>query len=99
MLFIASPDKTGCVAYATTFLAPLFFKAVAALHRVPAVSTMSSTSTQVPFSTSPIKFITSLSLGDGLLLSMIARSQSSCFATARALTTPPMSGETTRKFL
>ena len=46
-LSIAAPDSTGCVQYATTLVAPCAFSAAAAAHRVPAVSTMSSTSTQI----------------------------------------------------
>jgi hypothetical protein len=40
-------------------------------------------------------FITSDTFGRGRRLSMIARSDSSRFASARARTTPPTSGETT----
>ena len=93
----APPESTGCVQYAITFLAPFSFNAVAALHSVFAVSTMSSMITQVRPSTSPMMFITSESFARGRRLSMIARSESSRFAMARARTTPPTSGETTRR--
>ena len=52
----------------------------AALHSVPAVSTMSSMITQVRPSTSPMMFITSATFAFGRRLSMIARSESSCLA-------------------
>src|SRR5690606_28389811 len=58
MLSIAAPESTGCVQYAATLVAPCALSAAAAAHRVPAVSTMSSTSTQVLPSTSPMMFIT-----------------------------------------
>src|SRR5574338_290992 len=38
----AAPDSTAWVQYESTRLAPFAFSASAALHRVPAVSTMSS---------------------------------------------------------
>ena len=80
-------------------MAPSAFSAAAAWHSVPAVSTMSSTSTQILPSTSPMMFITLDSLGRGRRLSMIARSASSSrWARARARTTPPTSGETTMIF-
>ncbi|MOA53813.1 hypothetical protein D3C78_1773270 [compost metagenome] len=78
--------------------APCFFSAVAAWHRVPAVSTMSSTRMQVRPSTSPMMCITSDWLAFGRRLSMIARSTPRLLATARARTTPPMSGETIIRF-
>src|ERR1700733_11141817 len=37
----ALPDRIACVMYATTFCAPSFFNACAAIQSVPAVSTMS----------------------------------------------------------
>ena len=43
ILSTAGPDKTPCVIYAETLLAPDSIKASAALHKVPAVSTISST--------------------------------------------------------
>src|SRR5690606_15209649 len=58
MLSIAGPESTGWVQYATTLVAPCAFSAAAAAHRVPAVSTMSSTSTQTLPATSPMMFIT-----------------------------------------
>src|SRR5690606_6780797 len=65
-------------------------------QRVPAVSTMSSTSTQVLPATSPMMFITVATFAFGRRLSMIARSASSRrLAMARARTTPPTSGLTT----
>src|SRR5277367_157526 len=95
----ALPDRMACVMYATTFCAPSFFSACAAMQSVPAVSTMSSTSTQVLPFTSPMMFITFDSFGRGRRLSMIARSASSRrFAKARARTTPPTSGDTTITF-
>src|SRR5690606_2278167 len=54
MLLMAGPESTGCVQYATTLRAPFFFSAAAAAHSVPAVSTMSSTSTQTLSATSPM---------------------------------------------
>ncbi|EXI76561.1 MAG: hypothetical protein AW07_00510 [Candidatus Accumulibacter sp. SK-11] len=54
--------------------------------------------TQVRPSTSPMMFITSETLAFGRRLSMIARSHSRRFASARARTTPPTSGETTIRF-
>jgi hypothetical protein len=53
--------------------------AVAALHSVFAVSTMSSMITQVRPSTSPMMFITSATFAFGRRLSMIARSESRRF--------------------
>ena len=93
----APPDSTGCVQYATTFFAPCSFSAVAALHSVFAVSTMSSMITHVRPSTSPMMFITSATFALGRRLSMIARSESRRFAIARARTTPPTSGDTTSR--
>src|SRR6185437_9013255 len=96
ILLIAAPDSTGCTQYATTLRAPRSFSAAAAAHKVPAVSTMSSTITQVLPSTSPMMFITVDTLARGRRLSMIARSASSSrLAIARARTTPPTSGLTT----
>ena len=96
ILSIAAPDSTGWVQYATTFKAPCCLSAAAAAQSVPAVSTMSSTSTQVLPETSPMMFITVATLAFGRRLSMIARSASSSrLAIARARTTPPTSGETT----
>ena len=66
-------------------------------HSVFAVSTMSSMITQVRPLTSPMMFITVATFGRGRRLSMIARSASSRFASARARTTPPTSGETTTR--
>ena len=54
--------------------------------------------TQVRPSTSPMMFITSDTFGRGRRLSMIARSDSSRLASARARTTPPTSGDTTSRF-
>ena len=95
---IASPEKMAWVAYATTCVAPCFFKADAASHSVFAVSTISSIMTHVLLATSPIMFITSDTFGFGRRLSIIARSEPKIFAQARALTTPPTSGETITKF-
>ena len=95
ILSTAGPDRTGCTQYATTRLAPFSFKAPAAEQSVPAVSTISSTSTQHLFSTSPMMFITVATLARGRRLSMMARSASRRLAMARALTTPPTSGATT----
>src|SRR5437588_557220 len=82
---------------ATTLVAPSSFSTCAAFTSVPAVSTMSSMMTQVRPFTSPITFITSETLAFGRRLSMIARSDSRRFASARARTTPPTSGETTSR--
>ena len=60
---------------------------------------MSSIKIQSFFDTSPITFITSDTLAFSLLLSIIARSQSTLFAIALARTTPPTSGETITVFL
>ncbi len=95
----ALPDSTGWVQYASTFSAPCSFNAFAASHSVLAVSTRSSTITQVRPPTSPMMFITVATFGRGRRLSMIARSNSSRFASARARTTPPTSGDTTTRFL
>src|SRR3546814_18996000 len=57
-LSIAAPDSTGCVQYATTLVAPSALSAAAAAHRVPAGSTMSSTSTQIFPRTSPMMYVT-----------------------------------------
>ena len=59
------------------------------------VAQISSIKIQSFFETSPITFITSDTLAFSLLLSIIARSQSTLLAIALALTTPPTSGETT----
>ena len=85
--------------YALTLAAPASLRASAALQRVPAVSIISSGTIQLfPF-TSPIIFITFDSFAVALLLSIIAKSDSSKnLANARALTTPPTSGETTKIF-
>src|SRR3546814_9307296 len=58
-------------------MAPALFRATAALHRVPAESTMSSTRMQRRPSTSPTMFITSETPARSRRLSMIARSASS----------------------
>jgi len=94
----AAPESTACVQYASTRVAPCSFSASEARHSVFAVSTMSSMITQVRPSTSPMMFITSDTFGRGRRLSMIARSASSRFASARARTTPPTSGDTTTRF-
>ena len=60
-------------------LGAAFLSAAAALHSVPAVSTMSSMMTQVRPSTSPMMFITSETLALGRRLSMMARSHSRRF--------------------
>src|SRR5450755_4630760 len=60
-----------------TLVAPSSFKACAARHSVPAVSTMSSTSTQILPVTSPMMFMTFDSLGRVRRLSMMASSASS----------------------
>ena len=65
---------------------------------LPAVSIMSSTSTATLPSTSPMRFITSLTLCALRRLSTMARGASfSFFAKARALATPPTSGDTTTR--
>ena len=64
---------------------------------VPAVSIMSSMMTQLRDSMSPITCITSDTLARGRRLSMMASSQPSCLARARARTTPPTSGDTTTR--
>ena len=69
-------------------------RAVAAFVNVPAVSQISSIKMQFLPSTSPIIFTTSETLALSLLLSIIARSQSTLLAIALALTTPPTSGDT-----
>ena len=56
---------------------------------------MSSMITQLRPSISPITCMTSETLAAGRRLSMMARSQPSCLASARARTTPPTSGLTT----
>ena len=73
ILSIAAPDSTGWVQYATTFKAPCCLSAAAAAQSGPAVSTMSSTSTQVVPETSPKMFITVATLAFGRRLSMIAK--------------------------
>ena len=70
----------------------------AALQIVPAESIISSRIMQSLPATSPIIFITSLSPAFGLRLSTIAIEAPNLFAIARALTTPPISGETATKF-
>ena len=97
MRWTAPPERTGCVQYATTFFAPCSLSAVAALHSVFAVSTMSSMITQVRPLTSPMMCMTSETFARGRRLSMIASSESRRFAIARARTTPPTSGETTSR--
>ena len=67
------------------------------MHSVFAVSTMSSMITQLRPLTSPMMFTTSATFALGRRLSMIARSESSLLAIARARTTPPTSGETTSR--
>ena len=61
---------------------------------VPPQSTMSSIRMQSRPATSPMMFITSVSPARGRRLSTMARSASRRWATARARTTPPTSGET-----
>jgi hypothetical protein len=62
MRLTAGPERTPCVAQAATRLAPAFISALAAFTSVPAVSIMSSRMRQRLPSTSPMMFITSLSL-------------------------------------
>merc|ERR1719201_2184487 len=57
MRLLAGPEKTPCDGNAKTRLAPALFSFCAALHSVPAVSIMSSTSMQSLPSTSPTKSI------------------------------------------
>mmetsp|Transcript_13665 Transcript_13665/g.38485 ORF Transcript_13665/g.38485 Transcript_13665/m.38485 type:complete len:288 (-) Transcript_13665:535-1398(-) len=97
-LSIAGPLKTGWVAQAMTPLAPWSTRTSAPLVIVPAVSIMSSTITHILPLTSPMMFITSATLCEALLLSMMARGASfRSLAKARALATPPTSGETTTR--
>src|SRR5690606_42074580 len=98
MRSMAPPDSTGCVQYAYTAPAPRSFRAWAALHSVPAVSTMSSMMMQVRPSTSPMTFMTSDTLARGRREAVMDWPASSCLASARARTTPPMSGDTTTRF-
>ena len=73
MRLIAGPLRTGCTAYAKTRLAPQSSSALAPCVRVPAVSTMSSSSTPILPRTSPIRFMTSATLGLLRRLSTMAR--------------------------
>ena len=72
MRWTAGPERTPCVAQATTLFAPLSASARAAPASVPAVSIMSSMMMQsLPF-TSPMRCITSLTLARSRRLSMMA---------------------------
>src|SRR5699024_9668080 len=96
ILSMAGSESTGWVQYATTWLAQRSLSASTAWQSVSTVSTMSSTRMQVRSLTSPIMCMTCDSLALGRRLSIMAKSVSlSCLANARALTTPPTSGETT----
>ena len=93
---MAGPESTPWEAQAYTLLAPpTSTTALAALHRLPAVSTMSSKRMQsLPF-TSPITFMTSHWLAFCRRLSTMARFICSFWAKVRARATLPTSGETT----
>ena len=77
---IAPPDNTGWVATASTDFAPSLMAVSAALHKVPAVSIMSSIIMTSLSLRSPTKFATSAWLGLGLRLSISAKPIFSFFA-------------------
>mmetsp|Transcript_32914 Transcript_32914/g.78104 ORF Transcript_32914/g.78104 Transcript_32914/m.78104 type:complete len:208 (+) Transcript_32914:84-707(+) len=90
--------NTAWVLHAYTSRAPSWWRTLAALVIVPAVSIMSSTSTATFPRTSPMRFITSLTLCADRRLSTIASGASLSFlANALARATPPTSGETTTR--
>src|SRR5690625_23104 len=93
----AGPESTPWVAAATTLAAPCSMRASAALTRVPPVSIMSSTSTQVRPSTSPTTSctLTWLATSGSRRLWMIASGEPSRSAQRSAVHTRPASGETT----
>jgi len=92
---MAGPERMACVAQAKMFFAPFARSASADCTSVPAVSTMSSSMTAVFPSTSPMMFITAETFGPSRRLSMMASEAFSRLAHARALSSPPASGETT----
>src|SRR4029453_6153502 len=93
--FTAGRDHTACVAHARTSGAPPARTASAAVHNVPAVSTMASTMTAARSSTSPMICISPTTLARMRRLSMMARCASRRLAKARARSTPPASGAMT----
>ncbi|MPN12675.1 hypothetical protein SDC9_159994 [bioreactor metagenome] len=97
MRSMAGPDNTAWVAQATTLLAPISLMALAAPHRVPAVSIMSSMMMTSRSFTSPMMFITSETFARGRRLSTMARGRPRRSAKVRARVTEPRSGETTMK--
>jgi hypothetical protein len=93
----ALPESTGCVQYASTRFAPFSFSANGGLaQRVRGVDHVVHDHAGAARD-SPMMFITVDTFGRGRRLSMIARSDSRRFASARARTTPPTSGETTMR--
>jgi ribose-phosphate pyrophosphokinase len=95
-LVVVSPDVGGVVR-ARALAKQLGCDLAIIDKRRPAVSIMSSMITQLRPSMSPMTCITSATLAAGRRLSMMARSQPSCLASARARTTPPTSGDTTTR--
>ena len=92
----AGPESTPWDAQAyTSFAPPTSTMALAAPHRLPAVSTMSSSSRQVLPSTLPMMFMTSELLAFSRRLSTMARPRPIFMAKERARATLPTSGETT----
>src|SRR5690606_11022942 len=86
-------DNTACVQNALTLLAPLSKSRLAALHRVPPVSIISSTSITFFPSTFPIRVISATSLARLRYLSQITMSALNCCAYILALLTLPTSGD------
>ena len=80
-----------------SFAPPISTRASAAWQRLPAVSTMSSSSITFLPETSPMMFMTSEELAFCRRLSTMARGMSSFCAKVRARATLPTSGETTMK--
>ncbi len=91
----AGPDKTPWVIYECTSEAPFSINSSAALHKVPAVSQMSSTMMHFFPETLPITVISAISPAFSRRLSTMAKGASIRFASSRARATPPTSGETT----
>mmetsp|Transcript_16738 Transcript_16738/g.33476 ORF Transcript_16738/g.33476 Transcript_16738/m.33476 type:complete len:229 (-) Transcript_16738:437-1123(-) len=96
----AGPLNSPCVAHAETVRAPISLSVSADLHRVPAVSIMSSMIMQCFPSISPTTFIPSISPGPALCFTVMARVMLEMPRVVRALrnsfarATPPASGET-----
>ena len=98
MFSYAAPLNTGWVATALTLSAPFSLSMFAALQRVPAVSTISSTITTFLPSTSPIAVIEPTTLALSLDLWQTISGQPRILEYAFALFAPPISGAAIERF-